>query len=146
MTGTFWTEAKDGDPQGFAMYRRHYSSNRLEALRIHCERSADSGVHPMIATPVHGTARLTLTVTTQPKGKKKPLVVTYTVHNLHPDARVANPAFRLTKEDREFYDVHMDSYGPCCTCPHATYRGHSSRVPCKHALALQAVGLMPRAR
>jgi hypothetical protein len=25
---TFWTESKDGDPVGFALYRRHYSSKK----------------------------------------------------------------------------------------------------------------------
>lgn len=103
----------------------------------------------MITTPVTGSARLsedgkTLTITTQPKRRKKPLVVTYTVERLDPDPEVANPAFRLLKEDGEFYDVHVDEWGPMCSCPHATFRGANSKVPCKHVLALQAVRLIPK--
>lgn len=93
-----------------------------------------------------GTARLTLTITTQAKRGKRtvPHVVAYTVTLLDPDRRVAHPAIRLTKDDGEFYDVAVVGGFPTCTCPHAVYRGGDSRIPCKHYLALAAQGLMPR--
>jgi SWIM zinc finger len=125
-----------------------------------------------------GTARYDaatgkLTITTQAvRGKKTvPLVVVYQVEDLHPDTRVADPAYRLCKivqcsecgncgttpdcvscafcngkggSVSESYDVHLGEHGPECSCPHAVYRGHDSRIPCKHVLALMAVGLMPK--
>lgn len=101
----------------------------------------------------HGTASLsadcsTLTIKTMVKrGKKEvPLIVTYEVFDICPDKKVANPAYRLVKESGEFYDVAMMRYGPTCTCPHATYRGSNSRVPCKHIRACQAVQLLPKGR
>lgn len=100
----------------------------------------------MITKAPTGTAKLTLTITTQVKRGKHtvPLVVTYNVTDLRPDRRVANPAFRLTKKtDGECYDIAVEQHGPTCSCPHATYRGANSEVPCKHILAAQVVGLLP---
>lgn len=104
-------------------------------------------------TQPHGTVSLsadckTLTITTQIKrGKKTEIkVVAYTVEDLRPQKQVAFPAFRLTKTDGEFYDVAIVGGFATCTCPHATYRGGNSRVPCKHYLALQAVQLLPKGR
>lgn len=100
----------------------------------------------MIKAP-HGTANYAdgvLTITTHVKRGKKFVENkrVYTVTDLHPDARVAFPAFRLTKEDGEAYDVAMTEYGPVCSCPHATFRGHSSQVQCKHVAAMCAVKLL----
>lgn len=94
-----------------------------------------------------GTARYEdgkLTIITEAvRGKKTvKLKVVYVVTDLAPDRRVANPAFRLTKDNGEFYDVALMQYGPVCSCPHATFRGANSRVPCKHCKALAAVGLL----
>lgn len=87
-----------------------------------------------------------LTIKTNAKRGKKivPIVVNYTVTDLRPDPKVANPAYRLTKDDGEFYDVHLDEWGPACSCPHATFRGANNRVPCKHCLAMMACGLLPK--
>ncbi len=92
----------------------------------------------------YDAATCTLTITTLVKRGKKmvPLVVVYKVANLNPDPQVAYPAFRLTKADGEFYDVHVNEYGPACSCAHATFRGANSKIPCKHCLAMSAVGLI----
>ena len=60
--------------------------------------------------PVHGTAALHLIITV----KGKPIV--YRVTNLQPDLEAANPAWRLTKSDGTFYDVHVDQHGAACAC------------------------------
>lgn len=64
----------------------------------------------------------------------------YKIDDLHPDPRVADPAWRLTKEDGESYDVGCDEYGPFCSCADSQYR----RRACKHIQAAQAVGLLPK--
>ena len=81
-----------------------------------------------------------LTITTRRHGK--PFVVAYAVEDVRPDPRVASPAFSLTKEDGEVYHVSVNEWGPACSCPDATFRGHSLEVPCKHCLAMAAVGLL----
>lgn len=108
----------------------------------------------------HGKARLEngiLTITTQPKGKKKPLVRVYKVEDVRPDPRVAYPAYSLTKgrmeavpaedggyefvPDGEVWHVSVDKYGPMCDCPHRTYE---KTHRCKHISACVAVGLLPK--
>lgn len=96
--------------------------------------------------PATGTAKLVLIVTTNAKRGKKTVKnkVEYTVTNLNPDPRVAFPAWALTKADGEVYHVAVDVHGPMCSCPHYTFRGSNSKAGCKHVLALQAVGLLPK--
>ena len=103
----------------------------------------------MITKPVHGSARYldgVLTITTQAKRGKKmvPHVVNYTVADLRPDPRVADPALSLTKADGEVYHVAIETFGPTCSCACATFRGSNSKVPCKHILACQVTGLLPQ--
>jgi len=103
----------------------------------------------MITKPATGSARYSdgkLTITTQAKRGKKtvPNVVVYTVEDVRPDPRVAYPAYALKKDDGEVYHVAVDKFGPTCSCPHATFRGQESRVPCKHVLAMIAVGLVTK--
>ncbi len=99
-----------------------------------------------------------LTITTNVmKGTKASFnAVTYQVEDLHPDELVANPAFALFKlgpneggetvRTGEVWHVAVETYGPTCSCPHATFRGANSKVPCKHTKAMQAVGLLPKPR
>lgn len=65
----------------------------------------------------------------------------YAVEDLQPDQRVAKKAFRLTKDDGIFWDAHMDEWGFGCTCADASF--DPKREVCKHAVALQIVGLFP---
>lgn len=100
-------------------------------------------------TQATGTARYKdgiLTITTNAKRGKRivKLTVVYTVEDVRPDHRVASPAYSLTKEDGEVYHVAFNEWGPTCSCAHATFRGANSQVPCKHCLAMQAVGLLPK--
>ena len=84
----------------------------------------------------------TLTITMQKR--KKQVETHYEVTKIETDTRVADPAFELVKEDGEVYHVAMDEYGYTCSCPHYVFRGHQSQVPCKHCLAMAAVGLIPK--
>ena len=109
-----------------------------------------------------------LTITTLAKRGTKTVEHTchYRVQNVHPTPSVATVAFSLTKGEielipglnddgemietplftpgAEVYHVAKTEFGPTCSCAHATFRGHNSRVPCKHCLACQAVGLLPK--
>lgn len=90
---------------------------------------------------VHGTARLShgrklLTMTV--KGKR----TVYVVENLHPTESVANPAYRLTKEDGKTYDVAMTDHGPVCDCADSQFRSRC----CKHILGAITVKLLPKAK
>ena len=69
-------------------------------------------------------------------GKKKAF---YLLAPLEADPRVALKAWRLWRaSDRVFYDVSINDKGWIeCTCQDATYRQRM----CKHAKALQALGL-----
>ncbi len=105
----------------------------------------------------HGTARLEddedgdkrLVITTETtkqtaKGPKiKTKKQTYKVEDLRPDDRVAKPAFRLTKEDGEAYDVAVNEFGATCSCPDGQFRRENDRIKCKHVKAMRAVGLLP---
>ena len=90
--------------------------------------------------PVHGTASLVGEfLTIKVKGRS----TVYRVANLHPDLEAANPAWRLTKSDGTFYDVHVDQHGASCTCPDWIWcREHKDSSGCKHCRGLQAVGLL----
>lgn len=102
-----------------------------------------------------------LKITTRAKRGKKYVDHTshYIVQDSQPDTRVANPAFRLAKVENvaegeladpewkptgEVYHVAIEQFGPTCDCPHHTFRGSNSKVGCKHVLACQVVGLLPR--
>ena len=65
----------------------------------------------------------------------------YLVTLLDPDPRVAVKAWRLTQEGGKSYDVSVCKRGwLSCTCADAVYRTKT----CKHAQALQEMGLLPR--
>lgn len=103
----------------------------------------------MTVKQTHGKARykdgtLTITMTAKRGEKTVENVVTYTVKDIRPDPQVADPAYTLTKEDGESYDVWHNEWGPCCSCPHATFRGSNTKIVCKHVAACQAVGLLPK--
>ncbi len=78
-------------------------------------------------------------------GTRKLQTHVYLVTNLNPDPRCANPAYKLEKitsqGEAECWEVHVDRYGPSCSCPDRTYRddGHH----CKHIAALKVTGLLP---
>lgn len=76
--------------------------------------------------------------------RNKLRVTDYHVSRIDSHPNVADPAFELVKEDGEVYHVAMDEFGYTCSCPHYVYRGHNSEIPCKHCMALVAVGLIPR--
>lgn len=79
----------------------------------------------------------TLTIT---QGKK---VTQYQIENLFPDADLADPAFRLVKNDGKEYTVHVDKWGCHCDCPDAHWRKDKRGEFCKHLSAMAAVGLIP---
>lgn len=92
-----------------------------------------------------GTAKLTLTITTNAKRGKRTVKHTtvYTVRRVESDPRVAHPAWELKKEgSTEVYHVAIEPYGPSCSCPAATFRGSNERIPCKHISALLAIKLL----
>lgn len=83
-------------------------------------------------------ARLILSLTV---GKR---TTHYWVVPLDPHPDVATKAWRLwrARDRRAFYDVAIDPKGhTTCTCPDAVYRSNGC---CKHAKALQALGLLPK--
>ena len=87
--------------------------------------------------PVTGTARLLIMING----------AVYTLKNLNPDPTIADPAWRLTKEDGTSYDVHVDEWGASCTCPDYVYSRQNEEKKCKHCEALRATGLLvPRGR
>lgn len=97
--------------------------------------------------PATGTAHLELVITTmRKKGKKMvPLRVVYVVRNANPDPRVAHPAYSLTKEDGTVYHCSHAEFGARCDCFDGEKREKlGTGGGCKHARALQAVGLLPK--
>lgn len=98
--------------------------------------------------PIHGKARLSLSVTTlNAKGKEVPAV--YTVHFLLPHPEVARLAIRLVKlgKPSDAHDVSLGPYGPTCDCGDFHWRRDSKdRGGCKHIASLRAVGLLPPLR
>lgn len=66
----------------------------------------------------------------------------YFITDLRPDKRVADPAYRLTKEDGTEYDVHQDRHGAHCDCKDFIYAREHSQKKCKHVEALKALGLL----
>jgi len=98
---------------------------------------------------IHGTANYkdgVLTIKTKAKRGKKYVenVQVYEVCDLDPDPRCAYPAFSLRKKSGEVWHIAVETYGPTCSCPHATFRGGNSREVCKHISAARAVGLLPK--
>lgn len=84
--------------------------------------------------PVHGKVRLTMRIND----------TDYLMTFLHPDPAVANPAWRLSKQDGSgvVYDVHLDRNGASCTCPDFVFcREHRDPAGCKHIAAMRARGL-----
>lgn len=71
------------------------------------------------------------------------LVRHYDVEDLEPDKRVARRAWRLKREDGTFDDVHVDEWGPGCTCGDFTFRGSKDGM-CKHIEALMDIGWIPK--
>jgi hypothetical protein len=67
----------------------------------------------------------------------------YDIEDLQPDTRVARKAFRLTKDDGIFWDVHLDEWGVGCTCGDCVF---SNGQECKHIWGLRDRGLLPKAR
>lgn len=87
--------------------------------------------------PVSGRCRLIAVINDQ----------FYWLRSLTPDPRVADPAWRLTKEDAAgtFYDVHVDEHGAKCTCPDfVVRRENKDSKGCKHVAALRQMGLLWR--
>lgn len=72
-------------------------------------------------------------------GKK---VTRYLVEDICPDVELANPAFRLTKEDGTSYTVAKTKWGVSCDCGDAVWRRDKRNEICKHAAAAIAVGLI----
>jgi hypothetical protein len=72
----------------------------------------------------------------------------YDVTDLQPDPRVARKAyrleFRLPNDDTDHYAVHVDEFGPACSCADWTFT--DGKQACRHITALQQVGLLPKAR
>ncbi len=90
--------------------------------------------------PVSGKAHLSLVVTVE--NAKGPVETEYRLRYLSP-YQDAHPAWRLTKMDGEFYDVHLAPTGPECTCPDFIFaRNHRDAKGCKHVAALRSVGLL----
>lgn len=66
----------------------------------------------------------------------------YALAWLSPHPTVASGAWRLTKNDGTTYDIHVDAFGPHCSCPAATYRGENTADVCKHCAAMRATGVI----
>lgn len=91
--------------------------------------------------PVTGTCRLILTITVETDGH--PNTTCYSLLKLDPHPQVGHPAWRLTKETSEHYDVILTPHGAECSCADWTYRrNHKDALGCKHVRALRAVGLL----
>ena len=91
--------------------------------------------------PVKGEAKLYMTVTVE-NAKGELVQRLYHLRFLQPHPEVANPAWRLTKTDGEFYDVAMTETGPTCTCPDWNFCRQNTPKACKHCEALRAVALL----
>ena len=103
----------------------------------------------------HGVCRIyrnetVLTITTdhglpRKNGTQPQKVSVYLVTDLHPDKRIADPAYRLQKltGDRECYEIHRDEWGFHCSCPDRIFRGERSGMRCKHLRAMIAAKLLP---
>lgn len=66
----------------------------------------------------------------------------YLMKYLAPEKELANPAWRLRKEDGDVIDVAMTPHGLTCTCADFNYRRQYEEKKCKHCCAISAVGLM----
>ena len=75
--------------------------------------------------------------------RRKMLATKYRVTDLHPDPKVASPAYRLTKDDGTFYDVAVEETHASCTCGSFVFRNEPKQRLCKHLAALINVGLIP---
>ena len=78
-----------------------------------------------------GRCRLTLEIAGQP----------YAVLVLGPQDAAAQ-VIRLTKPDHTVYHVALTVDGPQCDCPDFEFRHRGNGTACKHARALQAVGIL----
>ena len=109
-----------------------------------------------------------LTIKTMVKRGKKMVEkqTIYRVTDVKPTPSVAHPAYSLERgefkivqtvngigeecldtvfvPDGEVWHVHRDAYGNHCSCPHATFRGHGSKVQCKHVASMLATGILTK--
>ena len=95
--------------------------------------------------PIHGTCKLHV-IDGQSIVSIKTATGTqrYLLTDLCPDKRVADPAWRLTKADGTFHDVHVDRHGPACTCgDFVNRREHRDPKGCKHVAALRVLRFIP---
>lgn len=100
------------------------------------------------------TGILTITVDAKRGKRAVQLQTRYLVENLNPDPEVAFPAFSLTKgkscktgewePQGDVWHIAVETFGPTCSCPHATFRGANTQSVCKHVLGARAVGLLPK--
>lgn len=72
-------------------------------------------------------------------------VEVYAVEDTHPDPGVAQKAFRLKNSQYRTYDCWLDEWGQHCDCGAFLFR-NVNNDPCKHLLALQVCGLLPKER
>lgn len=106
----------------------------------------------MTAKPqIHGNARLeddgkTLVIKTMAKrgAKLKLNEQRYEVSDAQPDPAVAFPVIALKKADGKVYHVSVTEWGAACDCVSGEIREKYNLGPCKHTLALIAVGLLPK--
>lgn len=92
--------------------------------------------------PVAGKSSLVLVIYRQMESKQ--IVPTeYVLVNLTRDNVVADPLWRLLKDDGSSYDVSVADGYTTCTCADFTYeREHKDPKGCKHIAALRQHGLL----
>jgi hypothetical protein len=88
---------------------------------------------PRKVEPVHGVARLTLSISG----------TDYRLRRIPTDPSAALRAWRLRKADGTHYTVAVTEHGPCCDCADFTFRRDGlDPNGCKHIASLRAVGLL----